>query len=714
MIKVSVVIPVYKLELYLGQCLDSILGQTLNEIEVICVDVGSTDNSISILETYQSMDKRVKILRQNNSNAGTARNNGMNAASGEYIVFLDSDTFFEREMLETMYEKCKRDSADICICGGGVYNQKNNFYQDVPHYLNMNDVPENMPFSASEIREKIFNFVSSASWNKMFRRQFILEQKIEFQSLKGASDLYFVYLALACAERITIVDRWFVNYRTGNDNSLQTTNENSLFDWYKALLALRNSLRERKLFSEFERSFKNRALDVAIYNLNRAKTIEDYKTLFERLKTECFYKLEIVGHTKPYFYIQDNFSQMIVILESSAEQTWKKKIDILANRKEDVPLFDIKTWERPEIQVDDNGIAVSVIIPVYNAKEYLEECLESVVKQSLKNIEIICIDDGSIDHSIEILNKYKNEDERIIILRKENGGVSSARNAGLEIATGEYICFLDSDDYLDLRALEFLYYEAKKDYLDQLFFSAEPLYDHFVDDHRYSFYQDFYKRYGDYSQITSGKEYFIQVIGNAEFKPAVTLQFFRANYIFTHHLKFLNGLIHEDQLFTVQSLAFSERVRYININLLYRRVRDGSIMTGTSKFKHAYAYYRIIKELIKFEEEYHLVEYKAYFDMLKIHLERLRDLACREINAMDVETLKSELDKLGAMERMDFYFYICAYNQMKEKAYRSNLRSKAAEENAKSQVFKKKHQIETIKRQVDDVAKLMTVVLKQP
>ena len=96
---------------------------------------------------------------------------------------------------------------------------------------------------------------------------------------------------------------------------------------------------------------------------------------------------------------------------------------------------------------------ISVIIPCYNAAQYLEKCLDSLIRQSYKNIEVICIDDGSIDRSIEILNKYKNEDDRIIIFRKENGGLSSARNAGMEIATGEYIYFLDSDDYLDLKAL---------------------------------------------------------------------------------------------------------------------------------------------------------------------------------------------------------------------------------------------------------------------
>lgn len=699
MIKVSVVVPVYNVELYLRQCLDSILGQTLKEIEVICVDDGSTDDSVEILEEYQLKDERVKILKQNNSYAGVARNYGMSVASGEYIIFLDSDDFFEKEMLKTMYERCRADSADVCICGGGVYNERDHSFKAAPHYLNTSYLPENIPFSARNIKERIFNFVSPAPWNKLFLRKFILDQKIEFQNLRRTNDMYFVYLALACAERITVEDQWFVNYRIGNENSLQATNAKSPFDWYTALLALRKALRERKLFAEFEQSYKNRALDVAIYNLNRAKTAESYSVIFEHLKTECFYNLEVIGHTKPYFYNQNSFSQMIAVMESSAEEAWKKKADDSVKREE-ATLIDIEKWKCPEIEVDLDKAAVSVIIPVYNVEEYLEECLGSVIKQSLKNIEIICVDDGSTDNSIEILNRYKHDDDRIIILRKENGGLSSARNAGMKIASGEYIYFLDSDDYLDLKALEFLYYEAKKDNLDQLFFSADTFFDNLGENHGHNSYQDYYKRYEDYSQVVTGKEYFVQVVKNAEFKPSACLQILRTEFVNAHYLEFMNGLIHEDQLFTTQCLAFSERVRYVNINLYKRRMREESIMTGTKEFRHAYAYYKIIKELMKFAEKYHLGQYAEYYGALIIHLERLRDSACKSLNIIDEETLNYELSLLGDMEQMDFYFYICSYNAMKVRAYRLNLRAKAAEENAKSQVLKKQYQIDKLRIQV--------------
>ena len=109
-VKVSVILPVYNASDYLHQCMDSIVGQTLKDIEIICVDDGSTDNSLDILKEYEQKDKRVKVIQQKNAGAGAARNNGLSIATGEYLSFLDSDDFFEPDMLEKAYEKAKEEN----------------------------------------------------------------------------------------------------------------------------------------------------------------------------------------------------------------------------------------------------------------------------------------------------------------------------------------------------------------------------------------------------------------------------------------------------------------------------------------------------------------------------------------------------------------------------------------------------------------------------
>ena len=101
-----------------------------------------------------------------------------------------------------------------------------------------------------------------------------------------------------------------------------------------------------------------------------------------------------------------------------------------------------------------NGVVVSVIVPVYNVEDYLEQCLESVISQTFGNIEIICVDDGSTDRSGEILEKFAEADSRIIVIHKKNGGLSSARNAALSRVKGKYICFVDSDDWLESNAVK--------------------------------------------------------------------------------------------------------------------------------------------------------------------------------------------------------------------------------------------------------------------
>ena len=115
MAKVSVINPVFNVEPYLKQCMDSVVGQTLKDIEIICVDDGSTDGSLDILKEYATEDSRIQIIEQKNAGAGAARNNGMRHATGKYLSFLDSDDFFEPRMLEKAYDLAEKDQADFVI-----------------------------------------------------------------------------------------------------------------------------------------------------------------------------------------------------------------------------------------------------------------------------------------------------------------------------------------------------------------------------------------------------------------------------------------------------------------------------------------------------------------------------------------------------------------------------------------------------------------------
>ena len=120
-IEISVIVPVYNSEKYLKQCLDSIVGQTFKDIEIICVNDGSTDSSSQILAEYASKDDRFVIINQENGGAGKARNTGLDASRGKYLSFLDSDDFFESTMLEKAYKKIEQDNSDFVVYNSDQY-----------------------------------------------------------------------------------------------------------------------------------------------------------------------------------------------------------------------------------------------------------------------------------------------------------------------------------------------------------------------------------------------------------------------------------------------------------------------------------------------------------------------------------------------------------------------------------------------------------------
>lgn len=141
-------------------------------------------------------------------------------------------------------------------------------------------------------------------------------------------------------------------------------------------------------------------------------------------------------------------------------------------RFEELGMIDIST----ESVNKHNDISflpkVSVIVPVYNVEKYLSECLESLINQTLSDIEIICVNDGSTDDSRNVLERYAASDKRIAVVNQTNKGLSAARNSGVKTARGRYLYFLDSDDFIDRNALEYLYQEAEKYRLDILYFDG--------------------------------------------------------------------------------------------------------------------------------------------------------------------------------------------------------------------------------------------------
>ena len=214
--KVSVIIPVYNTELYLRQCLDSVVNQTLRDIEIICVDDGSTDGSMEILREYQAKDDRIKILSQEKSNAGSARNLGLSIAEGEYLSFLDSDDFFELTMLEHMFACAKSGNADIVICEMKVYYEDTGDAVGVSWHIKKEYLPTKTFFQFKDIKRNSFLCIISYVWDKLIRRELVMENRLCFQSQPVYNDAAFVYKAMMSAKTITVLWEYLVFNRRRN------------------------------------------------------------------------------------------------------------------------------------------------------------------------------------------------------------------------------------------------------------------------------------------------------------------------------------------------------------------------------------------------------------------------------------------------------------------------------------------------------------------
>lgn len=301
--------------------------------------------------------------------------------------------------------------------------------------------------------------------------------------------------------------------------------------------------------------------------------------------------------------------------------------------------------------------SVSVIIPIYNVEEYLEECLISVVNQTLKNIEIICVNDGTPDNSMEIVDKYAKDDDRIVIINKENGGLSSARNAGIEAAKGEYIYFLDSDDYIKEETLECLYKEAKEQDLDTIYFDAESFFETEELAEKESSYVTYYKREPLYNEVASGQRLFAKMVLDRKFRPSACLQINRTELLREHNIRFKEGIIHEDNLFSAEVTLFAKRARHMAESFYQRRVREESIMTSSSYNRSAYGYFVGLRTLIPKVAEN--VADEELFAIYMKHLGRMRNNAANALRKIPLEEL--EPTNLEAEEELWFQYMVRDY-----------------------------------------------------
>lgn len=306
--KISVIVPVYNSAEHLRECLDSIVGQTLKEIEIICVDDGSGDASLEILKEYEAADSRVRVLSQANAGAGAARNRGLAQAMGEYLSFLDSDDFFEYDMIEKAYNKAEETKAQIIVFRADRYYEEENRFETIRWTLRDKELPPYRPMDFHTFTGNVFKIFVGWAWDKLFLRSFVEENNLRFQEIRTSNDMLFVFSAIVSAQRIEILDETLAHQRRGNLASLSNTREKSWNCFYKALIALKEFLESRDMYWLLEQDYVNYALHFSLWNYN---TIEGEKKqeLHDALCGEWFAELGIKGKPAEYFYDKNEYGQ---------------------------------------------------------------------------------------------------------------------------------------------------------------------------------------------------------------------------------------------------------------------------------------------------------------------------------------------------------------------------------------------------------------------
>lgn len=626
-IEISVILPVYDHAENIEKHLKKINEQTFKEKEVIVV---AEKIPREVLKEYSQIGFPTYLVDQNH----LITNGLAEMIHGRYVMIWNSENSLKKDALDSLWNRVKEQNyPDICISDGKQ---------------NIKDL------SVREESERVLSLAGISQGCMLIKKETAVQAEWDFESAEET----LTALALVYADRIVLCDDRLTE-KTADEkpDGEEVSSGNRL---YRESLWLRAELKRRGVFEELERNFINVVLH---YYLDMLENFADKNKFLQNCWKTEFYEIGIGGHTKGYFYDSRDFEKLLELLEKTPEEIWEKH-HIRNVKKALLPRVHLRDWNQENKKMDVENTKVTVIIPFYNVENYIEECICSVIGQSFQNLEILCVDDGSTDRSAEIVKRFAKADPRIRIAEQKNKGASAARNTALDLATGKYIYFMDSDDILKEKTLEYCVYMAEEQKLDMVLFSAEEFFENETMKKEKTEYEGYYNRYGDYGGLISGKDFFKRAVSYGEYKPAVVLYLVKKEVLDRKKLRFVEGTVCEDNLFSFQCLSGAERVRYVNGNFYRRRLREKSVMTGSGGIRLAYSYYTVLKAMEKYAED---EQYdREYCDILRKQMERMRDNACRAVMNVEFEDIARSLQKKPLTDWMDFYFYVLSVKNIKE------------------------------------------------
>jgi glycosyltransferase involved in cell wall biosynthesis len=319
--KVSIIMPIYNASTYLDQSIQSLLNQTLTNIEIICVNDGSKDNSLQIIRKYADHDARIKIIDKQNGGYGHAMNCGLKLAQGEFIGILEPDDYINTDAFEKLYAAAKKNNCEVVKAN--YYERHEKTKQD--NYLEVLwEVPYNTVTCAAEYKKIVY--MRPCIWSAIYKRELLSENNIFFNETPGASyqDTSFAFKVWVCAERVFFLREAYLHYRIDNENSSVNSKGKvfSICDEFWGIQAFINQKVEwRREFGPILQVLK---FDAYSWNLDRVS--DDYRKLFTDEIALEFMKAEYDGFLNKALFNEsrwDRLQQIIAEYKEGSNQGWE-------------------------------------------------------------------------------------------------------------------------------------------------------------------------------------------------------------------------------------------------------------------------------------------------------------------------------------------------------------------------------------------------------
>lgn len=441
MAKLSIVIPIHNADAYLERCLNSVVSQTLKDIEIICVDDNSKDKSSEILQSFVKKDDRIRILTlSETSGQSHARNVGISEAQGEFIGFVDADDFVDCQMFEKMVENAVENSSDIVMCKATVYDTAKDSYSEDDEYCNLSCFSEKFDKKTFSHKDTLafWEKINVAVWNKIYRFEFLKSCRVKFQEGYIYEDLPFFYATYTKAKKVSLVREFLYFYRINSENSTMTKTDEKVKDRVDMVSLTVDILKEQKYFRDIKAAVINWAIHDLYYRflLIDTRYQKEYffrmQKFFRTINTSDVDNTLIKSPYYPYFcQIKENkydecikfffnketmgeryVQQAKALFENDLKQLGERRVQIEEIEKENLKKkYDLEDLQERILQDEKDRWAA-----YYKQKEGLNSQREQITEEWKRidenKSEIVEIKEDLNKKYNEIGNEWKNIDAK--------------------------------------------------------------------------------------------------------------------------------------------------------------------------------------------------------------------------------------------------------------------------------------------------------------